>query len=83
MLEGAVELYSSTAPGPRHLRSGPFDTFILAAVVRDLPYLASGRTIEPSRILMLPAEAVREAFDHDGSFARAIVRELSHSFRAS
>lgn len=80
--EGGVELYS------RHDRREttiavyrPFATFILAAVVRDLPYLASGRTIEPSCILMLPAEAVRTAFDRDGAFARAIVRELSASFR--
>ena len=82
MLEGAVELYSEHGARTATLAiRRPFDTFILAAVVRDLPYLASGRTIEPSRILMLPAEAVRAAFDHDGSFARAIVRELSHSFR--
>jgi CRP/FNR family transcriptional activator FtrB len=82
VVDGGVELYS------RHGRREtsisvcrPFSTFILAAVVRDLPYLASGRTIEPSRILMLPAEAVRTAFDRDGAFARAIVRELSNSFR--
>ncbi len=82
VFEGGVELYS------RHGRREttiavcrPFSTFILAAVVQDLPYLASGRTIEPSQILMLPAEAVRVAFDRDGAFARAIVRELSGSFR--
>jgi CRP/FNR family transcriptional regulator, transcriptional activator FtrB len=82
VMEGGVELYS------RHGRREttiaicrPFTTFILAAVVRDLPYLASGRTIEPSRVLMLPVEDVRSAFDRDGAFARAIVRELSSSFR--
>lgn len=82
MLEGAVELYAEH--GGRMATLGirrPFDTFIPAAVVRDMPYLASGRTIEPARILLLPAEAVRSAFDRDGAFARAIVRELSHSFR--
>lgn len=82
VVEGGVELYS------RHGRREttisvcrPFSTFILAAVVRDLPYLASGRTIEASRVLLLPAEDVRTAFDQDGAFARAIVRELSTSFR--
>jgi CRP/FNR family transcriptional activator FtrB len=59
----------------------PVTTFILAAVVGDLPYLASGRTLEQSRILMLPAENVRAVFDADAGFARAIVRELSRSFR--
>lgn len=82
VLEGAVELYSNHRDREATLAvRRPFDTFILAAVVRDMPYLASGRTIEPSRILLLPAEAVRSAFDRDGAFARAVVRELSHSFR--
>ena len=82
VVEGAVELFSRH--GGRETTIAvcrPVTTFILAAVVRDLPYLASGRTIEPSRVLMLPAEAVREAFDQDNAFARAIVRELSGSFR--
>jgi CRP/FNR family transcriptional activator FtrB len=82
MLEGAVELWSGHGARAATLAvRRPFDTFILAAVVGDRPYLASGRTIEPSRILMLPAEAVRAAFDRDAAFARAIVRELSRSFR--
>lgn len=59
----------------------PVTTFILAAVIGDLPYLASSRTLELSRILLLPAEAVRSVFDEDNAFARAIVRELSRSFR--
>jgi CRP/FNR family transcriptional activator FtrB len=82
VVEGAVELFSRH--GGRETTIAvcrPVTTFILAAVVRDLPYLASGRTLEPSRVLMLPAEAVREAFDQDNAFARAIVRELSSSFR--
>lgn len=82
VVEGAVELFSKH--GRRETTISvcrPFTTFILAAVIGDLPYLASGRTLEPSRILMLPAEAVRSVFDHDSAFARAIVRELSRSFR--
>jgi len=82
MIEGAVELYSRHGGREATLAlRRPFETFILAAVIRDMPYLASGRTIESSRILMIPAEAVRSAFDRDGAFARAIVRELSQSFR--
>lgn len=81
--EGAVELFSRH--GGRETTIDicrPVTTFILAAVVGDLPYLASGRTLEPSRILMLPAENVRAVFDSDAAFARAIVRELSRSFRS-
>lgn len=82
VVEGGVELYSKH--GRRETTVSvcrPFSTFILAAVIRDLPYLASGRTVEASRILLLPAEDVRTAFDADGAFARAIVHELSASFR--
>ena len=82
VVEGAVELFSRHAGRETTIAvCRPVTTFILAAVVRDLPYLASGRTLEPSRVLLLPAEAVREAFDEDNAFARAIVRELSRSFR--
>lgn len=82
VMDGGVELFSQHGRRETSISiCRPYSTFILAAVVRDRPYLASGRTIEPSRILMLPAEAVRVAFDNDGAFARAIVRELSSSFR--
>lgn len=80
--EGAVELYSGHGRRETTLAiCRPVTTFILAAVIRDLPYLASGRTLEASHILMLPAENVRNVFDADPAFARAIVRELSRSFR--
>lgn len=82
VVEGAVELFSRYGRRETTIAAcRPVTTFILAAVVGDLPHLASGRTLEPSRILMLPAESVREVFDTDGAFARAIVRELSRSFR--
>lgn len=82
VVEGAVELYSRHAERATTIAiCRPVTTFILAAVVGDLPYLASGRTLEPSHILMLPAETVRSVFDKDAAFARAIVRELSRSFR--
>jgi CRP/FNR family transcriptional activator FtrB len=82
VVEGGVELFS-----PHDGRETtitiirPVTTFILAAVVGDLPYLASGRTLEASRILMIPAEAVRSVFDQEAAFARAVVWELSRAFR--
>ena len=47
----------------------------------ELPYWASGRTLEASRILVIPAEVVRGLFGQDSAFARAIVRELASGFR--
>jgi len=61
----------------------PVSTFILAAVLRDAAYLMSARTLERSRILMIPAQSVRGAMEDDPDFARAIVRELAGAFRGA
>ncbi len=61
---------------------GPGHSFIVAAVVLDRIYLKSARTLTPSRILMLPAEAVRNVFGVDAKFARAIAEELALAYRA-
>jgi len=82
VLEGSVELFSRHAGHETSIDVvRPVATFILAAVVGEQPYLASGRTLEASRILMIPGEAVRSVFDQDPAFARAIVRELAQAFR--
>ena len=59
----------------------PVSTFILAAVLRDAVYLMSARTLERSRVLMIPAESVREAVQRDPAFTQAIVRDLAGAFR--
>jgi len=59
----------------------PISVFVLAAVMGELPYWASGRTLEASSILVIPAEVVRGLFGQDSAFARAIVRELASGFR--
>ena len=59
----------------------PVSTFILAATIRDAPYLMSARTIEKSRIVMIPSQDVRAVFARDADFARAIVTELARCYR--
>jgi CRP/FNR family transcriptional activator FtrB len=59
----------------------PVSTFILAAVLKDAPYLMSGRTIEPSEILMIPAGNIRRTMETDTGFALAMVRELADRYR--
>jgi CRP/FNR family transcriptional regulator, transcriptional activator FtrB len=61
----------------------PLSTFILAAVVGDQPYLNSARTLADSRVLLIPAQRVHEAFDQDVAFARVVARELALAYRAS
>ena len=83
VLSGAVDLFSAWNGRETSMATvRPVSTFILAATVRDQPYLMSGRTLEKSRIALLPSEDVRAIFDVDAAFARAIVRELAKCYRS-
>lgn len=83
VIDGCVELYAS-ANGREGVLAlvRPVGSFILAAVLRDAVYLMSARTTQKSRILMVPAQNVRDAFEQDEGFARSIVVELAGYFRA-
>jgi CRP/FNR family transcriptional activator FtrB len=82
IVDGAVELFAEWDGRETTIDiMRPVMTFILAAVIRDEVYLKSARTLAPSRILMIPAEAVRDVFGRDAAFARAIVNELAVRYR--
>lgn len=83
VLTGSVNLFASwnnreTSMATVH----PVSTFILAATIKNAPYLMSARTLEKSRIALLPSEDVRAVFDRDNVFARAIVTELAQCYRS-
>ncbi len=81
--EGRVELFARS--NGREATMGmvnPIGTFILAAVLKDAAYLMSARTCQKSKVLMIPAENVRAAFEADEAFARAIVVELANCYRS-
>lgn len=83
VVEGGVELYAGANGRETSIEIvRPVSTFILAAALRDAVYLMSGRTVENSLVLMVPAESVRSIFERDHIFARAVVRELSARYRA-
>jgi CRP/FNR family transcriptional activator FtrB len=82
VVEGSVELFAQHNGRETTLDIvGPLATFILAAVIRDEPYLKSARTLTEARILMIPAEALRDVFSRDPAFARAVVNELATRYR--
>jgi CRP/FNR family transcriptional activator FtrB len=82
VVEGCVELYAGTNGREATMAMiRPVGTFILAAVLKDAVYLMSARSSEKSRILMIPAQNVRTAFEQDDAFARAIVIELATCYR--
>ncbi len=83
VVAGAVDLFSSWNGRETSLATvRPVSTFILAATIKNAPYLMSARTLEKSRVVLLPSEDVRSIFDEDNAFARAIVTELSQCYRA-
>lgn len=84
VLSGAVDLYARWNGRETSMATVvPTSTFILAATIRDAPYQMSARTLEKSRIALIPSANVRAAFDADGGFARAIAAELALSYRVS
>lgn len=82
VVEGSVELYARS--NGREATMGlvrPVGTFILAAVLKDAVYLMSARTAQRSKILLIPSQNIRQAFQQDAEFARAIVQELASCYR--
>lgn len=82
VVEGLVEQFSESNGRETTLKvAGPLSTFILAAVLKDAVYLASARTVQKTKLLLIPAENVREAVDDDVAFSRTIVQELAGDYR--
>jgi len=83
VLSGSVDLFSAWNGRETSMATvRPVSTFILAASVRNLPYLMSARTLEKSRIALIPSQDVRAVFAEDSSFAQEIVAELAQCYRA-
>ncbi|MCW9043063.1 MAG: helix-turn-helix domain-containing protein [Pseudopelagicola sp.] len=82
VIEGSVELFANWNERETTMATiRPVSTFILAATVKNAPYLMSARTLEKSRLILLPSEGVREVFDLDAAFARSVVTELAQCYR--
>ncbi len=83
VISGSVDLFSIWNGRETSMATvRPISTFILAATINDAPYLMSARTLEKSRIALIPSQDVRAIFDADSNFARAIVTELAKCYRS-
>ena len=70
LIDGLAEIYTGQDGGEWGVSLiNPVSTFILAAIIRDQPYLNSARTLVESRVLLIPAKRVREIFDQDVAHA--------------
>ena len=82
VIDGTIELFATLDKRESTMTVlRPVSTFILAAVLKDAPYLMSARTRTPSRVLMIPAQNVRGCMVEDASFTRSIVGELANCYR--
>lgn len=82
IVEGKVEVYSAYRDRETTVAVlGPGDCFIMAAVVLDRIYLKSARSLTGSRILLIPADAVRRYFAEDAAFARNLAIDLALAYR--
>jgi CRP/FNR family transcriptional activator FtrB len=59
----------------------PGESFILAAVLTDAPYLMAARTIQRSRVLLIPAKALREHVSANAKLAVGMLASLSRHYR--
>lgn len=82
LVDGLVELYATCAGRDSTIRIvEPVTSFILAAVVTDMPYLMSARTLIASRILLVPAALMRELVRQDIALMQATMHELALGYR--
>lgn len=82
VVEGSVELFARHRGRETTIEIiSPVTTFILAAVAQDDVYLKSARTLSTARILLIPAQSVRDMIGRDAAFARAMINELALRYR--
>jgi len=82
LVEGRVELFASSNDRDTTMFVLRYvSTFNLSAVLEDAVYLMSARTLEKSRILMIPAENVRNVMEVDPAFSNAMAAELAKRYR--
>lgn len=82
LVDGQVELFTSNDGRDTTMAIvHPVRSFILAAVITDMPYLMSARTLGSSRILMVPRELLQQIIRDDVALMQATMRELAMAFR--
>jgi CRP/FNR family transcriptional regulator, transcriptional activator FtrB len=59
----------------------PGESFILAAVLTDAPYLMTAKTIQRSRVLLIPAGTLREHVSTNARLAAGMLASLSRHYR--
>ena len=83
LVEGSVELFAVSADGRETTIEivAAVDSFIMAAVLLDTPYLMGAKVLEPARILMLPARSLRAEIVRSPKLALTMLASMATQFR--
>lgn len=82
LIDGLVELHTSNGMRDTVVEiAQPVSTFILAALITDQPFLMSARTLEASRIMMIPGGILRNVIKQDSALMQETMRELAVGYR--
>lgn len=82
LIDGLVQLFTEdNGRESTVLILRPVTCFVTAAVARDNVLLNSARAIQPSQLLRLNAEVVRQVVEDDNTFAKAIFEDLALNYR--
>ena len=82
LVEGSVELFGRHDGHETTIDIMlPSMAFTLSEVISEAVYLKSARTLSATQILVIPAKIVRDMFERDAGFARAIAKELADRYR--
>ncbi len=84
LLDGQVTLSGAASDGTLAVVEvvHPAAHFVLAAVLKELPYLMSAHAVTPSRLLLLDAAALRALLEQAPPLALALMRAEAQDFRA-
>jgi CRP/FNR family transcriptional regulator, transcriptional activator FtrB len=83
LLEGSVQLAGASGDGRKTVVEilKPVDAFMPAAALTNKPYLVSAKVVDPARIVMLPAPALRDQITRDSGLSLAIIASLARQYR--
>lgn len=83
LIDGRVGLIGEGADGKQVVVEfmEPGESFILAAVLTDAPYLMTARTLHRSRVMLIPAKQLRERVSTDAALASKMLASLARHYR--
>lgn len=82
LINGSVELFAEKDGRETTMAIlPPPASFILAACISDAVHLMSARTLEPCKMVLIPAVDIRTSFKQDSAFAVDAIQELALSYR--